>query len=94
MQIIRDINYLQKLQSIMEFIAQDSLNQAIKFQVDLDEIIDDIPNMPFKYRKSIYFNDNNIRDLIFKGYVVPYKIDTVKNQIIIIGINKYMEKLI
>lgn len=42
MQIIRDINYLQKLQSIMEFIAQDSLNQAIKFQVDLDEIIDDI----------------------------------------------------
>ena len=93
MQIIRDINYLQKLQSIMEFIAQDSLNQAIKFQVDLDEIIDDIPNMPFKYRKSIYFNDNNIRDLIFKGYVVPYKIDTTKNQIIIIGINKYMEKI-
>lgn len=39
MQIIRDINYLQKLQSIMEFIAQDSLNQAIKFQIDLDEII-------------------------------------------------------
>ena len=50
--------------------------------------------MPFKYRKSIYWNDNNIRDLIFKGYVVPYKIDTTKNKIIIIGINKYMEKLI
>ena len=94
MQIIRDISYLQKLQSIMEFIAEDSVNQAIKFQVELDEIIDAIPNMPFKYRKSIYFNDNNIRDLIFKGYVVPYKIDTIKNQIIIIGINKYMEKLI
>ncbi|QKE29382.1 toxin-antitoxin system, toxin component, RelE/ParE family [Arcobacter acticola] len=94
MQIIRDISYLQKLQSIMEFIAQDSVNLAIKFQVELDEIIDDIPNMPFKYRKSIYFNNNNIRDLIFKGYVVPYKIDTAKNQIIIIGINKYMEKLI
>lgn len=94
MQIIRDISYLQKLQSIMEFIAQDSVNQAIKFQVELDEIIDDISNMPFKYRKSIYFNDNNIRDLIYKGYVIPYKIDTAKNQIIIIGINKYMEKLI
>lgn len=94
MQIIRNISYLQKLQSIMEFIAQDSVNQAIKFQVELDEIIDDIPNMPFKYRKSIYFNDENIRDLIFKGYVIPYKIYTAKNQIIIIGINKYMEKLI
>lgn len=94
MQIIRDINYLQKLQSIMEYIAQDSVNQALKFQVDLDETIDDIPNMPLKYKKSIYFNDKNIRDLVFKGYVVPYKIDTAKNQIIIIGINKYMEKLI
>ena len=94
MQIIRNISYLQKLQFIMEFIAEDSVNQAIKFQVELDEIINDITNMPFKYRKSIYFNDNNIRDLIFKGYVVPYKIDTAKNQIIIIGINKYMEKLI
>lgn len=94
MQIIRDISYLHKLQSIMEFIAQDSVNQAIKFQVELDEIIDDIPNMPFKYRKSIYFNDKNIRDLIFMGYVIPYKIDIAKNQIIIIGINKYMEKLI
>ena len=94
MQIIRNISYLQKLQSIMEFIAEDSVNQAIKFQVELDEIIEDIPNMPFKYRKSIYFNDNNIRDLIFKGYVIPYKIDTAKNQIIIIGINKYMDKLI
>lgn len=93
MQIIRDTNYLQKLQSIMEYIAQDSVNQALKFQVDLDETIDDIPNMPLKYKKSIYFNDKNIRDLVFKGYVVPYKIDTAKNQIIIIGINKYMEKL-
>jgi len=94
MQIIRDTNYLQKLQSIMEYIAQDSVNQAIKFQEDLDESIDEIPNMPFKYRKSIYFNDKNIRDLVFKGYAVPYKIDTAKNQIIIIGINKYMKKLI
>lgn len=94
MQIIRDGNYLQKLQSIMEFIAQDSVNQAIKFQVELDELVDDIPNMPFKYRKSIYFNDENIRDLIFKGYVIPYKVNIAKNQIIIIGINKYMEKLI
>ncbi len=48
MQIIRDTGYLQKLQSIMEYIAQDSINQALKFQVDLDEIIDDIPDMPFK----------------------------------------------
>ena len=45
--------------------------------------------MPFKCRKSIYFSDDNIRDLIFMGYVIPYKIYENKNEIIIIGINKY-----
>jgi|GEM_PF-6784917 len=30
-----------------------------------------------------------MRDLIFKGYVIPYKIETNNNRIIIIGINKY-----
>jgi len=91
MQVIRDIKYLKKLQSIMEYIAIDSIFSAIQFQIDLDELINNIPNMPFKYRKSIYFDDENIRDFIFKGYVIPYKIDNIKNQIIIIGINKYYE---
>jgi len=45
--------------------------------------------MPFKFRKSIYFDDENIRDLVFKGYAIPYKIDKIKDMITIIGINKY-----
>lgn len=43
--------------------------------------------MPLKYRKSIYFDDENIRDLVYLGYVVPYKIE--KDKIVIIGITKY-----
>lgn len=49
--------------------------------------------MPLKCRKSIYFDDENIRDLIFKGYVIPYKIDIDKKQITIIGINKYKKSM-
>ena len=93
MQIIRDSLYAQKLQNIMEFIAKDNLNQALKFQVDLDERIANLVNMPYKFRKSYYFNDENIRDLIFKGYVIPYKIDTINETITIIGIKKYQENL-
>ncbi|PLY16450.1 MAG: plasmid stabilization protein [Sulfurimonas sp.] len=93
MQIIRDKKYLKKIQNILEYIAKDSLNQALKFQVKLDESIDKLVDMPYKFRKSIYFENENIRDLIFKEYVIPYKIDKNKNQIIIIGINKYQKKL-
>ncbi len=93
MRIIRDRKYLIKLQTIMLHISKDSVVRAIKFQIDLDEIIDDLSHMPYKFRESIYFNNIDIRDLIFKGYIVPYKINTEENRINIIGINKYQEEL-
>ena len=93
MQIIRDKKYILKLQSILEFIAKDSFGRAKQFKNNLDKQIDNIVNMPLKCRKSIYFDDENIRDLIFMGYVIPYKIDKNKNKIIIIGINKYKNSL-
>jgi len=49
--------------------------------------------MPFKFRQSIYFEDENIRDLIFKGYTVVYKVDTEKEIITIVGIKKYKNDL-
>ena len=93
MQIIRDEKYIIKLQSILDFIAKDSFGRAKQFKNNLDNQIDNLVNMPFKCRKSIYFSDDNIRDLIFMGYVIPYKIYESKNEIIIIGINKYKNNL-
>ncbi|WP_198305392.1 type II toxin-antitoxin system RelE/ParE family toxin [Arcobacter vandammei] len=93
MQIIRDTKYLIKIQSIVEYIAKDSIFRAFDFLDSLDEQINNLPNMPLKCRKSIYFDDENIRDLIFKGYVIPYKIDIDKKQITIIGINKYKKSM-
>ncbi len=46
--------------------------------------------MPYAYRKSIYFNDKNIRDLIFKGYTIVFLI--TENKIEIYGFVKYQEK--
>ena len=49
--------------------------------------------MPYKFRKSIYFEDDNIRDYIYKGYVIPYLIDTEEDKIILLGMVKYREHL-
>lgn len=43
--------------------------------------------MPFKYRQSIHHNDFNTRDLIFKGYTIPYIIDN--DLIVIVDIFKW-----
>lgn len=93
MQIIRNKKYLKKIQSILGYIAEDSIVQAIKFQIELDKRIDDLVFMPYKCRKSIYFDNDYIRDFIFKKYIIVYKIDVQKNHIIIVGINKYQKHL-
>ena len=41
------------------------------------------------YRKSIYFDDENYRDLIHKGYTVIYKIK--EDKIIILDIFKWSD---
>ncbi len=73
----------------MEFIAQDSVQNAVRFQNELDKMIENCAYFPYKYRKSIYFSNTNIRDLIFKGYVVPYVIDNENETLTVLGIIKW-----
>lgn len=45
--------------------------------------------MPYKNRKSIFFDRNDIRDLIYKGYIVTYKINQNENSIEVFGFTKF-----
>ena len=92
MQIIRDINYLTNLDVILDYIARDSFHKASVFLSKLDNMINNIVNFPYKYRKSFYYDDEDIRDLVFKGYTIPYLIDTKNDQIIILDIFKWINK--
>jgi plasmid stabilization system len=79
----------RELKTIFDFIAKDSLNRAREFRNELVAKIERTAQTPFICRKSINFNDESIRDLIFKGYVIPYLID---NEVIyVLGIYKANE---
>ena len=68
------------LNEIKNFIALDSPNKAIKFRNELYEKIYGLDFMPKRCRKNTLANDESIRDLIFKGYIIVFKIenDTIK----------------
>jgi len=89
MQIIYQPKFINSFNNIWDYISQDSKNRANKFQREIKKLIEDIHHMPYKCRKSIYFDNDNIRDLIFKGYTIVYKVNEDKKQITIIGIKKY-----
>lgn len=44
--------------------------------------------MPYKFRRSKSFDDDRIRDFIFKGFVIPYLIDEPNDTIVILAIFK------
>lgn len=71
---------------ILEYIAKDKLSASKKFRKDLFELIINLPNNPYKFRKSFYFNDDKIRDMVFKGYTLIYEVDLNNNTIVMLNI--------
>ena len=75
-----DDRFIKALSDIESFIALDSLERAEKFKNDIIDKISSLDFMPKRCRKSTLANDESIRDLIFKGYIIVYKIqnNTIK----------------
>lgn len=90
MKVVFKESFLYRLESQIEFISQDSPVRARKFKADLFKRIKEIPTRPLSYRKSIYFEDEAIRELIFKGYTIVFRIS--ENRIEIFGFVKYQKE--
>lgn len=86
MQIEYSARFENELFEIYAFIAEDSINRADTFAASLKQNIEKIPYMPYKHRQSIKSTDKQVRDMIFMGYVVVYRVNESKNRIEIIGI--------
>jgi len=71
---------------IVEFIALDSVNRALDFYDAVISKINKIPENPYSYRQKVNAKDSKTRELIFKGYTVPFDIDEANSKIIILGI--------
>jgi len=85
-------SFVKRFESQLEFIARDKPSAARKFRKDLLARIREIPDNPFLFRKSVYFDDDNIRDLIFKGYTVVFLIND--DCIDVFGFVKYQSKVV
>ena len=66
--------FIEQLEHIVSFIAKDSQARADEFSITLRDKIESIPDMPYRFRQNQTLQDENIRDLIYKGYVVVFAI--------------------
>lgn len=84
MQIVKTERFDEELEYILDFIAKDNINQALIFFDELINKIESIIDFSKKHRQCSKVNDENVRELIFKKYVVVYKI--YEDEILILGI--------
>ena len=84
-------DFLSKLNNQVRFIAEDKPSAARQFKNDILQRCRDLKYHPFKYKKSIYFNRDDIRDMTFKGYTIVYKIE--EKVIIVFALIKHENNL-
>ena len=85
-------DFNNNLKKILKYIAIYHPKNAKRFKNKLVKVINNLSTFPYKYRKSYYYHDENIRDLIFKGFTIPYLIDEENSKIVILDIFKWQDK--
>jgi plasmid stabilization system protein ParE len=86
-------SFIEKLERQISFIAADKPKAARKFKANLLKSIQQLSIHPFKNKKSIYFNREDIRDLTFKGYTIVYKVNQAENLISVFALIKQEQGL-
>ena len=92
MLIVRKREYLTALKDILLFIAKDSRSRALNFKSQVDNQINNLVNFPYKFKQSKNHDDENVRDMIFKGYTITYFIEDDKDRISVLYIYKWIDK--
>lgn len=80
--------FSKDVDSIINFITLDSVDRALGFYNDLMAEIQKVGYIPYSFCNNLILHDESVRDLIFKGYVIPFRIDEKNQTIKILAIFK------
>lgn len=83
--------FREQLYDQVQFISKDKPEAARNFKDQLLSEIKNISAFPYSYRKSVFFDNEQIRDLIYKGYVITFRIKTTEKVIEVFGFHKYTD---
>jgi plasmid stabilization system protein ParE len=79
-------SFIRQLDAQTRFIAKDKPAAARRFKQDVLRHARGIGKNPYSNRMSNYFDGQEYRDMVFKGYKVIYRIDEKKDTVYVIGL--------
>ena len=86
MEILCSKLYEGQLKGILEPLMQEDIALAKKVKMYLDTLVINIHTKAKKYKNSIFFDDENIKDLEFENYTVTFCIEGDGSLYVILGI--------
>ncbi len=88
---VRDIYkssiYDSQLEEILAGIRSIDESISKQFAMYLNTVILNMQTKLNKYKKSIYFNNEHIKDIEFQGCTIPFLVDEPNKKIILLGIS-------
>lgn len=84
-----NVEFNYDLNDIVDFISKDKPLVARKFKIEIIKKIQKDLKHLFLFKKSIYFEDENIRDYVFNGYSVVFKTDIEIETVAVVAIWKH-----
>ena len=78
--------FTEQLQTILDAMARTNPQGAKAFKLYLDTILLNLPTKAGKYKPSIYFDDEAVRDIEHQGFTIPFFRDRANGVYAILGI--------
>jgi hypothetical protein len=88
MNILSSTLYKKQLEEILKPLREENESDAKSFKMYLDTIIINMQTKVKKYKQSIYFENENIKDIKNQGYTIPFYIDENRKTYVLLGIVK------
>ena len=78
--------YKEQLEEAKEIVKKQNEIDVNSFELYLDTIIVNMHTKVKKYKQSIYFENENIKDIQNQGFTIPFYIDEKKKIYVLLGL--------
>ncbi len=86
MKILTSELFSEQFKAIVRPYMQSDFKGIKDFKLYLDTVILNMPSKAKKYKKSIYFDDESVRDIEHQGYTIPFYMDEENDVYVVLGI--------
>lgn len=86
MSILSSSLYKEQLKELLRVLEEENVANAKSFEMYLETIIINMQTKAKKYKPSVYFDDENVKDIDHQGLTIPFYFDEKRAVYVLLGI--------